>query len=108
MKKILYLLGVLGLQGALLPDAESAKASVPDIAFHVLRAVYPESEKQGVTLTALDNSTSPYLMQSRVRPVDPATGQVGLTLPASQAMPFIVTPPLSRLEANGELTLRCG
>lgn len=106
MKKILFLLVALGLQGALLPVAEAAEAPASGIAFYVLRVIYPESEKQGVTLTAHNNSTAPYLMQSRVRPVDPATGGVDLTSPESQAIPFIVTPPLARLEANGELTLR--
>jgi len=79
---------------------------MPGIAFYVLRVIYPESEKQGVTLTARNNSPAPYLMQSRLRAVSPATGQVDLMSSESQVMPFIVTPPLSRLDANGELTLR--
>lgn len=105
--KLFYALVALSLQAALLHVARADGEVVGQgIAFHVLRVIYPESEKQGVTLTARNNSPAPYLMQSRVRPVDPATGGVDLTSPERQGMPFIVTPPLSRLEANGELTLR--
>ncbi|MBN5204548.1 molecular chaperone [Serratia marcescens] len=106
MKKLLYVLVALSLQGGLLPTACAAKASPPGITFHVLRVIYSESEKNGATLTVRNNSPAPYLMQSQVRQVDPTTGGVDLTSPYSLAMPFIVTPPLSRLEANGELTLR--
>lgn len=76
------------------------------IAFYVLRVIYPAGEKQGVTLTAYNKSSAPYLMQSWVRPVDPATGDVDLSWQGTPVMPFIVTPPLARLEANGELPLR--
>ncbi|WP_337265203.1 fimbrial biogenesis chaperone [Serratia sp. MMO-151] len=78
------------------------------ISFYVLRVIYPEGEKKGVTLTAYNKTDRPYLMQSRIRPVDSVTGNVDMSDKgeAAQSMPFIVTPPLARLEANGELTLR--
>lgn len=76
------------------------------IAFHVLRVIYSATDKQGVSLTAKNNSPAPYLVQSWIRPVDPVTGDVDLTWHGKPEMPFFVTPPLSRLEANGELTLR--
>lgn len=78
----------------------------PGISFYVLRVIYPEGEKQGVTLTAYNKSPAPYLMQSWIRPVDPASGDVDLSWHGTPVMPFIVTPPLARLEANGELALR--
>jgi fimbrial chaperone protein len=76
------------------------------ITFYVLRVVYPEGEKKGVTLTAYNKTSGPFLMQSWIRPVDMATGNVDLTTTGFPTMPLIVTPPLARLEAKGELTLR--
>ncbi|HEN3242502.1 fimbrial biogenesis chaperone [Yersinia enterocolitica] len=78
----------------------------PGISFYVLRVIYPETEKKGVSLTAYNKSAAPYLMQSWIQPVDPVTGDVNMTNTDQGAMPFIVTPPLARLEANSELTLR--
>ncbi|CNJ33913.1 molecular chaperone [Yersinia mollaretii] len=78
----------------------------PGISFYVLRVIYPEAEKKGVSLTAYNKSAAPYLMQSWIQPVDPVTGDVNMANTDSAAMPFIVTPPLARLEANSELTLR--
>jgi fimbrial chaperone protein len=76
------------------------------IEFYVLRVIYPEAEKRGVSLTAYNKTGTPYLMQSLIRPVDPATGNVDMNDTGASPAPFIVTPPLERLEANGELTLR--
>ncbi|MFV8908424.1 molecular chaperone [Serratia fonticola] len=106
MRYLLYPLLALCLLagGTTLTQAEDSAA--PGIAFHVLRVIYPAGEKQGVALTAYNKSPVPYLMQSRMRPVDPATGDVDLNGQGTPAVPFIVTPPLARLEANGELTLR--
>lgn len=77
----------------------------PGISFYVLGVVYPAAEKQDVALTTYNKSPASYLMQSWIRPVDPATGDVNLNWRGSPVMPFTVTPPLSRIEANGELTL---
>lgn len=78
----------------------------PGISFYVLRVIYPETEKKGVSLTAYNKSAAAYLMQSWIQPVDPDTGDVTMTTTDQVTMPLIVTPPLARLEANGELTLR--
>lgn len=88
--------------------ASSGNVEPKGISFYVLRVIYPESERKGVTLTAYNKTASPYLMQSRIRPVDLTTGNVDMSEKgnAVAALPFIVTPPLSRLEANGELALR--
>ena len=80
--------------------------SKPGISFYVLRVIYPESEKKGVSLTVYNKSAAPYLMQSWIQPVDPDTGDVNMHNANQAAMPLIVTPPLARLEANSELTLR--
>lgn len=85
--------------------ADDKSGDPQGISFHVLRVIYSESDKKGVTLTAYNTSSQTYLMQSLIRPVDPLTGNVDLEQTHS-LMPFIVTPPLARLEANGELILR--
>lgn len=83
-----------------------AQAEPHGISFYVLRVIYPENASKGVTLTAYNKSSSPYLMQSWVRQVDLHTGNVELDDNKQTKAPFIVTPPLERLEANGELKLR--
>ncbi len=86
--------------------ANAAAQEAKGISFYVLRVIYPASAKQGVTLTMNNKSAAPYLVQSWIRPVDSKTGDVDLNYGGQPKMPFIVTPPLARLEANGELTLR--
>ncbi|OMQ23689.1 fimbrial biogenesis chaperone [Serratia oryzae] len=106
MKRLIYPLIALCLllTGIGQTYAESNRSS--GIAFYVLRVIYTENDKQGVTLTAYNKSPAPYLMQAWLRPVDPTSGDVDLAWQGTPEMPFIVTPPLARLEANGELTLR--
>lgn len=94
------------LCGLLSTIANAAQTEPQGISFYVLRVIYPDSASKGVTLTAYNKSASPYLMQSWVRPMDPRTGDVELNHDGQAKIPFIVTPPLERLEANGELTLR--
>lgn len=91
-----------GTPAPLLAAANNAEKA--EIAFRVLRVIYPAAEKKGVTLTAYNKAARPSLIQSLIRPVDPATGDVDLN--DQSAMPFIVTPPLARLEGNSDLTLR--
>ncbi|MHA7847366.1 fimbrial biogenesis chaperone [Serratia sp. D1N4] len=94
--------------GLLMTSVSTVHAQLPaapkGISFQVLRVIYLESDKKGVTLTANNTTPYPYLMQSWIQPVDTATGNVAEG--EHPAMPFIVTPPLARLEANSELTLR--
>ncbi len=106
MKYPIYLLMGLCLLVNKMGLAQVQDDASPGISFYVLRVIYSEGEKQGVTLTAYNKSPAPYLMQSWVRPVDPATGDVDLSWHGTPVMPFFVTPPLARLEANGELALR--
>lgn len=76
------------------------------ISFYVMRVIYPESAGKGVTLTAYSKASTSYLMQSRVYPVDLKTGGPDMAKSGMADMPFIVIPPLARLDARGELTLR--
>ncbi|HHQ6628233.1 TPA: fimbrial biogenesis chaperone [Serratia fonticola] len=106
MKHLLALLTALCLLASGMGMTQAQDKSPLGISFYVLRVIYPQDEKQGVTLTAYNNSAEPYLMQSWLRPVDPTTGDVDLNWQGTPVMPFIVTPPLARLEAKGELALR--
>ncbi|PKH22191.1 fimbrial chaperone protein [Enterobacterales bacterium CwR94] len=76
------------------------------ISFYVLRVIYSAEERQGAALTVYNKSNTPVLMQSWIRPVDSATGDVETGWQGVPAMPFILTPPLTRLEANSDITLR--
>lgn len=76
------------------------------ISFQVLRVIYAESARDKGTLTVDNNTAHPYLMQSWVRPVDVQTGGVDGTWSGEPEMPFIVTPPLGRLEPHASLTVR--
>lgn len=105
MMRLLY--SLLACLCLLAPSAVFAQDNAsPGISFYVLRVIYSETDKQGVTLTAYNKSASPYLIQSWIRPLDLQTGNVDLNWQGTPAMPFIVTPPLSRLDEHGDLTLR--
>lgn len=84
------------------------KSSEPNkgISFYVLRVIYPEEEAKGVSLKADNKTDSSYLVQSYIRPVDAKTGDVDINIDDGIVMPFIVTPPLARLESGQGLDLR--
>lgn len=105
--------GLMGLCMVLIGQSAPANAVTErqqdepqGISFYVLRVIYPEKAKKGVTLTANNKTPNVYLMQSWIQPVDPATGNVLLQHDGKKPMPFIVTPPLQRLEPGHALTLR--
>lgn len=106
MNYLLCFLAALSLLASKICPAQVQPPSSSGISFYVLRVIYSEADKQGVTLTATNTSASPYLMQSWVRPVDSDTGDVDLRWYGNPIMPFIVTPPLARMEAYGELVVR--
>lgn len=106
MKYLIHLMIALSLLTSSTCPAQAQHPTTSGISFYVLRVIYSEADKQGVTLTAINTSAAPYLMQSWVRPVDSNTGDVDLRWHGSPVMPFIVTPPLARMEANGELVVR--
>ncbi|MBP1133081.1 fimbrial chaperone protein [Serratia sp. PL17] len=95
----------LGLMAGI-PSCALASTENTGITFYVLRVIYPATEKKGVTMKIYNKTTTPYLMQSLIRPVDPVTGEVSMDVAEGAQMPFIVTPPLSRMEPGGELGLR--
>ncbi|CAM4293987.1 fimbrial biogenesis chaperone [Serratia silvae] len=102
-------LGLAMLLLCSLSFSTASRAAEPEskgISFYVLRVIYPESTQKGVSLKVYNKSAAPYLMQSWVRPVDSQTGDVDLDYDGQVKMPFIITPPLTRFEADSELTLR--
>lgn len=84
-------------------DSESEKKG---ISFYTLRVIYPQEEKKGVILKAENKTDAPYLVQTFIRPVDENSGDVVLNYSGKPMMPFIVTPPLARLEPHQTLDLR--
>ncbi|OCQ54170.1 putative fimbrial chaperone protein ElfD precursor [Photorhabdus australis subsp. thailandensis] len=65
------------------------------------RVIYFESFNNGVPSTFINNSDSNYLIQSTVRELDPATG-----LPLDAKAPFIVIPPIARVDAHERQVLK--
>ena len=104
MKKVNKFICIFVIFWAL--TANAMAESIPGISFYVLRVIYTESEKQGAILKAYNKTSSPYLIESLISPVDQVTGDVHFKGELPQKMPFVVTPPLARLESNNELTLR--
>ncbi|OON39434.1 hypothetical protein BTJ39_14240 [Izhakiella australiensis] len=76
------------------------------IELDVTRVIFSEKDKNGVTLKVHNKTDNVFLLQAQFKAVDPSTGLASGSVAAIQPMPFIVTPPLSRLEAHSELVLR--
>lgn len=89
---------LLGLQGMGTANTQSQKG----LQLSAIRVIYPEKAAQGITFTVTNNASEAYLIQSRVTPWADAKTADDTTL----ASPFIVTPPLKRLDAGEALTLR--
>lgn len=80
------------------------------LTLHTTRIIYPASAKKGVTISLTNNTEYAYLMQSWLRHVDMATGQVDSASDseaenAAAPIPFMVLPPLVRAAAGEKITL---
>ena len=69
------------------------------------RVIYPGESHNGITFTVTNNTAKPFLLQSRVIPWQ-ADEQDNVSGNQSGGVPFIVLPPLQRLEASDALMLR--
>lgn len=69
------------------------------------RVLYPGENKNGITFTVTNNTTQPYLLQSRVRSWQPESVEKSPQVDTHD-IPFIVLPPLQRFEPAEALTLR--
>lgn len=79
------------------------------ISLSQFRIIYPGADTKGVTWSLTNNTDRAWLIQSWIRPVDFTTG---LPMPETESsassakIPFLVTPPLKRVDAGEGMTLR--
>lgn len=75
------------------------------ITLETIRVVYPGQAKNGITFKVTNNNAQPYLMQARVIPwmAEPTETR---NAENAHEVPFMVLPPLQRLEPEEDLTLR--
>lgn len=71
--------------------------------FPLKRYVYPESSKNGISITLSNNSGSPYLIESWVSSADSETYLPVNNIPDDKA-PFIILPPLKQIEPHTEFS----
>lgn len=69
------------------------------------RVIYPENKKKGVTFTLKNDTSTVYLIQSKVVNVVPGDPSREKQTKAFSEAPFMVLPPLKRLDADEQLTL---
>lgn len=73
------------------------------------RIIYSETDTQGVTWSMINNTDRAYLMQSWIRQIDTETVLPALetnSKASTTKIPFLVTPPLARVDPGEPLTLR--
>lgn len=99
-KKLFLLLAAAGYA------CHAADIPPQGLTFKNTRLVYPASAKGGVTLSVENNTRAPYLVQSWVQAADPSTGMPFMTEEHTPAAPFIILPPLKRLEPGEATSLR--
>lgn len=69
------------------------------------RVIYPQTKTKGVTFALKNDTQGAYLIQSRVDNVSPDKLRTESTLQQQETSPFVVLPPLRRLDAGEPLTL---
>lgn len=79
--------------------AVASTASHAEIILHGTRVIYP-SDAREVTLQLSNNSTKPSLVQTWIDEGDPQS------TPDQSKVPFMITPPISRVEGSRSQTLR--
>lgn len=101
------LIGVIMFLSAV-PLTVAADPAPSGITLHSMRVIYPESAKKGVMFSLTNNTDQTYLMQSWMRHLDLSTGQVAAEVEngdqTAGTIPFIITPPLKRVDAGEKLT----
>ncbi|WP_185860228.1 fimbrial biogenesis chaperone [Enterobacter asburiae] len=88
--------------------AGQGNSSYPGFGLSLSRVVVSVDDPQSARIYAVNNSENVYLVQSRVWLADGASGFPVADKPGSPRIPapFMVTPPLRRIEKNGVLPLR--
>lgn len=70
------------------------------------RIIYSGKETKGITFAVTNNTPTPYLMQSRVTTLPTSLVEEAHDTPSLATSPFIVLPPLVRIESGETTTLR--
>ncbi|TDB49288.1 molecular chaperone [Photorhabdus khanii subsp. guanajuatensis] len=96
---VLSVLAMISLLLALPLRAE--EESLEGVYMDDMRVIYPESSRNGVISTFSNNSSNNYLIQSMVRELDSKTG-----LPVAVNAPFLVIPPLAKVNAHSKQVLK--
>lgn len=80
----------------------------PGFGLSLSRVVVSADDRSSGQVYAVNNSENVYLVQSRIWPAEGVTGYAVADKPGAPraAVPFLVTPPLKRIERNGVLPLR--
>ena len=106
--RLLMTPGLLCLSVSVLPMLEAAepKTEQAGISFYTTRVIFTATSLSGVTQTRYNQTDTARLLQSFIRPVDAQTGDVDIDNHGNVALPFIVTPPLERVDAHSDVTLR--
>lgn len=71
--------------------------------FPLKRYVYPESNKNGISITLSNNTDIPYLIESWVSSADSETYLPVKNIPDDK-VPFIILPPLKKINAHTEFS----
>ncbi|HBC7422434.1 TPA: molecular chaperone [Serratia marcescens] len=104
-KSISVLVGILGcLLFAVAGIRGAYAAPLSGVGFSFSRVVLMADKRGGATVDVNNNTPNVYLMQSRVVNADPATGMP--VEPGNNTAPFLVLPPLQRVDAQQRLSLR--
>ncbi|HCF8375551.1 TPA: fimbria/pilus periplasmic chaperone, partial [Klebsiella pneumoniae] len=91
------------------PSCFAVAPEASGISLSQFRIIYPGADTKGVTWSLTNNTDRAWLIQSWMRPVDFTTG---LPMPETESsassakIPFLVTPPLKRVDAGEGMTLR--
>lgn len=89
-------------------QAAEGNTRFPGFGLSLSRVVVSADDRSSGQVYAVNNSENVYLVQSRIWPADGVTGYAVADKPGvpRAAVPFMVTPPLKRIERNGVLPLR--
>lgn len=85
--------------------ANDVASRFPGVGFTLSRVVMMESGGSH-TVTFVNHTDNVYLVQSQLWLPDGTTGWPQMKMDASRRLPLMVTPPLNRVERQGDLLLR--
>lgn len=107
--RLSLLLSVLITAVSCMPSSHALAQDSVGFSLSQFRIIYTGADNKGVTWSMTNNTERAYLMQSWIRPIDPTTGlpkpDMDNNVPTSR-IPFLVTPPLKRVDPREDLTLR--